>query len=148
MNWLDDDLAARTVADRVAMYRKYAKDRFVRDYETEHDRVKLVWDSTGAGQADKATVFADGFHHAADGIGAGVLARQGKVYYTCIPDLWQLEDTRGTGQADVKKSLATGFGVHVAFLGHDLHGLRMGPDGKLYFSIGDRGFNVTTKEGK
>src|SRR5438105_1247855 len=25
MNWLDDDLASRTVEDRVAMYRKYAK---------------------------------------------------------------------------------------------------------------------------
>jgi quinoprotein glucose dehydrogenase len=148
MNWLDDDLASRTVADRVAMYKKYAGGRFTSTYETEHDRVKLIWDSKGDGKADQATVFADGFRHAADGIGAGVLARRGNVYYTCIPDLWLLKDIKGDGKADVRQSLATGFGVHVSFIGHDMHGLRMGPDGKLYFSIGDRGFNVTTKEGR
>ncbi len=145
MSWLDDDLAARTVADRVAMYRKHLKDQF-RTYETEHDRIRLLEDTKGAGVADRAMVFADGFHHAADGLGAGVLAHKGGVYYTCIPDLWLLRDTKGNGQADVRRSLATGFGVHVAFVGHDMHGLRMGPDGLLYFSIGDRGLNVRTKE--
>jgi quinoprotein glucose dehydrogenase len=148
MNWLDDDLASRTVADRVAMYRKYAGDRFAREYEAAEDRVKLVWDSTGAGKADRATIFADGFRNAADGIGAGVLARQGNVYYTCIPHVWLLKETKEESKADVKKVLSTGFGVHVAFVGHDMHGLRMGPDGKLYFSIGDRGFNVKTNEGR
>ncbi|HEY7309071.1 MAG TPA: PVC-type heme-binding CxxCH protein [Gemmataceae bacterium] len=146
MNWLDDDLASRTVADRVAMYRKHLKDKF-KTYEVDHDRVRLIEDTKGAGVADRATVFADGFHHAADGIGSGVVARKGNVYYTCIPDLWLLRDTKGDGKADVRRSLATGFGVHVAFIGHDMHGLRMGPDGLLYFSIGDRGVNVKTKEG-
>src|SRR5262249_23672957 len=91
---------------------------------------------------------ADGFKDAAVGLGAGLLARKGNVYYTCIPDLWLLRDTTGAGKADSRQSLATGFGVHVCFFGHDLHGLRMGPDRRLYFSIGDRGLNVTTKEGK
>lgn len=148
MNWLDDELACRTVEERVAVYRKYAKDRFDQTYEKERDRVRLIEDTTGSGKADKATVFSDDFGHAADGIGAGLLARNGSVYYACIPDLWLLKDTKGTGTADVKQSLGTGFGVHVAFIGHDLHGLRMGPDGKLYFSIGDRGLNVVNKEGK
>jgi quinoprotein glucose dehydrogenase len=146
MYWLDDDLASRTVADRVAMYKKHLKHKF-KDYEKEQDRVRLILDTDGDGKADTATVFADGFARAETGIGAGVLARKGNVYYTCIPDLWLLKDTNGDGKADVRKVLSTGYGVHVAFLGHDLHGLRMGPDGKLYFSIGDRGLNVRTREG-
>jgi quinoprotein glucose dehydrogenase len=148
MNWLEDDLASRSTADRVAIYKKDAKQKFHDQYEKEHERVRLLEDTTGSGVANKSTVFRDDFGRAEDGIGAGLLARKGNVYYTCIPDLYLLKDTKGTGTADVKKSLATGFGIHTSFLGHDLHGLRIGPDGRLYFSIGDRGLNVTTKEGK
>ncbi len=147
MDWLDDDLASRTVADRLAMYHKYLGDKF-HEYETEHERIRLLEDTHGSGKADRDTVFADQFNHAAAGVGAGVLARNGNVYYACIPDLWLLKDTKGTGKADVCDYLFRGFGVHVCFFGHDLHGLRMGPDGRLYFSIGDRGFDVITKENK
>ncbi len=148
MNWLDADMACRSVDDRVAMYRKFlGKDGFAA-YNVEHERVRLIEDKDGDGKADAATVFADGFKDAADGIGAGVLARKGDVFFTCIPDVWRLRDTNNDGHADVKESMSTGYGVHVALLGHDLHGLKMGPDGRLYFSIGDRGLNVTTKEGK
>ncbi len=148
MNWLDADMACRTVADRVAMYRKYLGTDGFAAYNVEHERVRLIEDRDGDGRADASSVFADGFKDAADGIGAGVLARKGDVYFTCIPDVWKLRDTDGDGKADFKQSLSTGYGVHVAFLGHDLHGLRIGPDGRLYFSVGDRGLNVTTKEGK
>ena len=37
--------------------------------------------------ADKSTVFADGFRNIADGIGAGVLARKGQVYFTNIQNM-------------------------------------------------------------
>jgi quinoprotein glucose dehydrogenase len=144
MYWLDDDLASRTVADRLALYKKHLGKKFA-NYSVHHDRVRLLEDTAGKGRADKATVFADGFNRPLDGIGSGVIARGGKVWYTCIPDLWLLQDTRGTGKADVKKSLQHGYGVHVSFIGHDLHGLRFGPDGKLYFSIGDRGLHVETE---
>jgi len=147
MYWLEDDIACRSVADRVKMYRKHAKDKFADTYEKDHDRVKLIWDSKGAGVADQSSVFADGFNNAADGLGSGVLARKGDVFYTCIPDLWLLKDTKNENRANLRDSLSTGYGVHVAFLGHDSHGLRMGPDGRLYFSIGDRGLNVTGKDG-
>lgn len=144
MQWLDEDLANRSIDDLLAMYKKHN----YKGYEAYSDQVRIVWDSTGAGKADKSEVFSGGYNRPQDGLAAGVLARKGQVYLACIPDLYVLKDTKGTNKADEKKSLFTGFGPTVQFLGHDLHGLRMGPDGKLYFSVGDRGFIVTTKEKK
>ncbi len=148
MNWLDDDLACRTVADRIAKYKKWDPKKFSEIYEKDRERVRRVEDTTGSGKADRSTVFSDDFGRAEDGVGSGLLARKGNVYYACIPDLWLLKDTKNTGTADVKQSLSTGYGVHTGFIGHDLHGLTIGPDGRLYFSLGDRGLNVKTKEGK
>jgi quinoprotein glucose dehydrogenase len=147
MDWLDDDLASTTVDARRAMLHKHLKEK-VADYTKEHDRVRLLEDRSGGGKADHVSLFADSFHDVIDGIGAGLLARRGDVYFTCIPSLYRLRDTRGTGTADVRQILSTGYGVRVSFLGHDLHGLIFGPDGKLYFSLGDRGFHVTTADGR
>ncbi len=147
MAWLLDDLAATSLADRLAYFKKHLGPQLA-DYSKHHDRIRLVADTDGDGTADASTVFADGFNGPLDGTGAGVLACGGNVYYTCIPHLWQLQDDDGDGIADRRTSLDEGFGVRVAFRGHDMHGLIVGPDGRLYFSIGDRGYNVTTADGR
>ncbi|MEP6662452.1 MAG: PVC-type heme-binding CxxCH protein, partial [Verrucomicrobiota bacterium] len=140
MNWLNEELASKTTAEHLAKLKKYRAE--TPDMTAKTDRISLLEDTNGDGKADKATVFADGFTNILDGLGAGVLARKGDVYYTCIPDLYLLRDENRDGKADFRKSLQTGYGVRTAFSGHDLHGLRFGPDGKLYFSCGDRGFSI------
>ncbi|HEV8543175.1 MAG TPA: PVC-type heme-binding CxxCH protein, partial [Verrucomicrobiae bacterium] len=162
LDWLDADYSFRTVADRSNFFRKVlvagntnlpskiivdrnGDGKFdYHDLEVESERVRLLTDTNGDGIADKATTFADNFQTLVSGVAAGVLARKGNVYFTCIPDLWLLRDTNNDGVADVRKALATGFGVHIGMGGHDMHGLKFGPDGKLYFSIADRGFDVVS----
>ena len=146
-HWLDDDLAAQTVEDRYAYIMKHLGEKAA-DYTRQDDRIRLLVDEDGDFVADKATVFADRFNEVVAGTGAGVLAYRDKVYYTCIPDLWMLEDANGDYRSDQRKSLQYGYGVRFAFRGHDLHGLTLGPDGRLYFSIGDRGYNVQAADGQ
>ncbi len=148
MDWLDDDMASTTVADRLALYKKHLRPGQEKDYTSQHDRIRLLEDRSGGGVADHATTYCDDFHDLLDGIGAGLLAHHGDLYYADIPHLWLLRDTKQTGHADFRQSLQYGYGVRVSFLGHDLHGLKIGPDGKLYFSIGDRAYHVVTNDGR
>ncbi len=139
--WLDEDLAAQSVADRIAYIKKHVKNAEV-EYTKHDDRIRLLLDNDGDGKADKNSIFAKHFNQIEMGTGAGVLSFRDKVYYTCIPDVWMIEDTNGDGVSEKRKSLHTGYGVRFAFRGHDSHGLIVGPDGRLYFSIGDRGYNI------
>ncbi len=146
---LEDDLQITTLEDRVAMFKKW-EHKFegrLSFLTKKSDLVRRLVDQNGDGRADQATIFADGFNNMLDGLGSGLIAREGQLWYACIPNLWLLEDQDGDGHADARSSLLRGFGVNAAFLGHDLHGLVWGPDGKLYFSVGDRGAHVVTKEG-
>ena len=143
-----EDFQATEVADRAKLYEKY-KARFPEGFfTTVPDRIIRLEDRDGNGAADHRTLFSDHFKHAVDGIGFSVLQEDDAVYFTCIPKVWKLMDKDDDGVADVHDSIAEGFGVRVSFIGHDLHGIIRGPDGRLYFSVGDRGYNVTTKEGK
>ncbi len=144
--WLHADLAATSVADRIDFHRKLLGPK-AEEYTAHDDRIRLLIDTNGDQVADTATVFADHFNQLEDGTGAGVLEHNGDVFFTCIPKLWRLRDKNNDGVADERTALYDGFGVRVAFRGHDMHGLVIGPDGRLYFSIGDRGYNVKTDNG-
>lgn len=147
MFMLEDDLACRTVEDRIAMCKKHFGEKFA-DLEKEEDFIRLMEDRDQDGKADFASLYARGFNHAEDGIPAGVLARQGTVWATIIPNLWRFDGTNDKGEAVTKKSLSYGYGVRFGYTGHDMHGLILGPDGRLYFSIGDRAANVELPDGR
>ncbi len=165
-DWVIDDLSSQTIGDIRRLFRTkmapslseqnkaWLPDRNQdgshdwRDLTTVKERIHLLQDTNDDGKADVAKVYAEGFNQEINGVIAGVLPYKGDVFATIYPDVWKLNDVDGDGYADKQEVFFHGFGVHAAFDGHDLHGLTVGPDGKLYFSVGDNGFSVRTQEGK
>ena len=147
--WLLDDIACETVEDRLKMYEKWASKREggMAYYSKYADRVTKLADRDGDGVPETRTLFAGPFNDPLDGTGAGLLALDGEIFYTNIPHLWRLLDRDGDGVAEVVAKDSSGYGVRVALRGHDMHGLVLGYDGKIYWSIGDRGYHVRTSDG-
>ena len=119
-----------------------------RDLTVLTERVFKIEDSSGDGVADTSQVLFEGFNSEVSDIAAGVLAHGEDVYVTVAPDLWRLRDTTGDGWADEKESIVHGFGVHVGFSGHGLSGPIEGPDGRIYWAIGDYGANIEGPDGE
>jgi mono/diheme cytochrome c family protein len=147
--WLLDDIASQTTEDRLKMYEKWASKREggMAYYSKYADRVTQLSDIDGDGIFEHRTAFAGPFNEPLDGSGAGILALDGDIFYTNIPNLWRLRDADADGIAEFKLKDSSGYGVRVALRGHDMHGLVLGYDGKVYWSIGDRGYHVRTADG-
>lgn len=145
--FLENDLRTVTVEERGENYLS-SHPEFLDEWTDQEERIRVLWDADGDGRADVSKVFARGFDDLLDGTGAGVLAVGSDVYFTCIPKLWKLTDRDRDGVAEDGLALHHGYGPRIAFRGHDLHGLVIGPDGRLYFSVGDRGYHVITPEGE
>ena len=168
MFMLEDDLASRSIDDRLATIRKWFGPEGEKALSRETEVIRLIEDTQHTGKADKSTIVADGLNSPLDGIASGVLARYGQLWFTDIPSVWRFAPagasrdakpvpgpapTRLASRPNVHlkgfeaTELLRGWGVRFSFTGHDLHGLKFGPDGRLYFSVGDRGTHVVTQEG-
>ncbi|GHC46313.1 DUF7133 domain-containing protein [Roseibacillus persicicus] len=147
--WVMDDIAATTVEDRQRMHEKWQHEVPLESLTAKSEVVRLLQDQDGDGRAEVSTIFADGFDDLLDGTAAGVMAYEGVIYFACIPDIYALSDLDGDGRVgeDERLSLASGFGLRVSLSGHDLNGFALGPDGRIYGTVGDRAMNVTTEEG-
>ena len=115
------------------------------------DRILILEDSKGTGQADTVKVFYQspelygpmGIAVAKDPAGPGY-----KVFVCQSPDILVFTDSKGVGKADgPPKKLLSGFQGFDH--DHGVHGILIGPDMKLYFSVGDQGVkNLQSSDGK
>ena len=146
---IDIDHKGRVWVIESVNYRDTLKNRPLR--RPTGDRILILEDSQGTGKADKATVFYQapellaplGIAVAKDPVGPGW-----KVFVCQSPDILVFEDKDGDGKADgPPKKLLSGFrGIDHD---HGVHGILIGPDNKLYFSVGDQGVaGLPGKDGK
>ena len=146
--WYHDDLAAKTTADRLAMHEKWKAKKSLEFMTAKSEVIRYLSGEKADGTFTQSKVFAEKFNHVLDGTGAGVMTWDDNVYFACIPKLWMLQDAKKDGTEAQRKVIEDGFGVRVSLSGHDMNGFAIGPDGRVWGTIGDRGFNFTTKEGK
>lgn len=146
--WYLDDLQSQTTDDRRALHKKW-KGKVSEKYMTEVSEViRRLSDTDGDGTFDESKVFADGFNNLLDGTAAGIFYYDEALYFACIPKIYKLRDTNDDGVSDERKVVEEGFGVRISLSGHDMNGFTLGPDGRIYGTIGDRGFSMVTKAGK
>jgi len=99
---------------------------------SEGDRIVVLEDTDGDGMADKETVF---YQDLSINAALGICVLRNKVIVSDSPNVFVLTDTDGDGVADKRELLFTGIGG--VDHDHGVHAFTFGPDGKLYFCMGN-----------
>jgi quinoprotein glucose dehydrogenase len=163
-NWMTQSIAMQTVEDRRAFLRStFAPDKSKenswlkdlngdgshdwKDLTVEKDEVWRLEDTNNDGIADVSMRVLEDFFEEVSDVAGGILVRAKDAFVAIAPDLWRIEDTNNDGVYDKKTSISHGYGVHIGFGGHGMSNPIEGPDGKIYWNIGDIGANITTAEG-
>lgn len=115
-------------------------------YLTPHrktgDRIVVLEDTKGTGVCDSARVFYEGLDIKSP---QGFAVIGDKVWVSQSPDIFTIE-IKPDGTAGKKETVLTGFGG--THSDHSVHGLTMGPDGKLYGTFGDTGCKTKFPDGR
>jgi putative membrane-bound dehydrogenase-like protein len=115
--------------------------------QPEGDKIVVLEDTTGAGHADKSTVFLQDKDLAAP---LGVAVLDNKVIVSQPPNLLAFTDNKDDHKfdpnVDTREVLLSGFNGRQH--DHSLHSLTAGPDGLWYWNQGNTGALFTDKSGK
>ena len=135
---LDVDHRGRVWVTEVANYRGHGEN----DARPEGDRILILEDNNGDGVADTSKVYYQGRDVDA-ALGIAVLGN--RVIVTAAPNVLVFTDEDGDDKPDRKEYLFTKSGSPQG--DHSTHSFLFGPDGKLYWNMGNSGFYVHDKEG-
>jgi len=164
-DWEIESIALKTVEDKRAfLHKTLAPENSIqnewlkdlnedgshdwRDMTIEQEHIYRLEDTDGDGVADLSQLMVEDFHDETTDVAGAILSYGEDLFVGVAPDLWRIKDKNGDGIADEKTSISHGYGVHVGFGGHGMSGLEMGPDGRIYWGIGDIGFNGKGDDGK
>lgn len=118
-----------------------------KDMTVEKENVYRLEDKNGDGLADFSQLVLEDFHTEVTDVAGAILAHEGDLFVGVAPDMWRVRDNNGDGLSDEKTSISHGYGIHVGFGGHGMSGAEVGPEGKIYWQIGDIGFSGKGPDG-
>ncbi len=117
--------------------------------DPDADRIKVFEDTKGTGRADKMTVFTDKIPI----VPMSICVAGDQAFFGVAPQFWRFDGASAKDPIGKNKTiLLNGFhnsGRTTGWVDHDhtIHGLMLGPDGRMYFTVGNEGMKVTDKSG-
>ncbi|MEP5545956.1 DUF7133 domain-containing protein [Maribacter dokdonensis] len=164
-DWMTESISLESVEDRRAFLHKTFAPELSKENEwlpdlnndsihdwqdlaVEQDEIWMLQDTDNDGIADISTQIMNDFSDEINDVAGALLVRDNDVFVGIGPGMYRLTDTNDDKILDEKTSIAEGFAVHIGFSGHGMSGAIEGPDGKIYWGIGDIGANFTTVDGE